>query len=126
MDRIVVTSERVPRSTSPLSPAIKAGDYLFVSGQVGANPTTRETMKGIEEHSRQCLENIKAILTAGGTSLDKVVKVTVFMTNIKDFAMMNDVYRTYFPTNPPAHSCIEVKSLAREGLEIEIECVAAI
>ena len=126
MDRTIVTSDRVPRSTSPLSPAIRAGDYLFVSGQVGANPTTRETMKGIEEQTRQCLENIKALLTAGETSLDKVIKVMVFMTNIKDFAMMNDVYRTYFPTNPPARSCIEVKSLAREGLEIEIECVAAI
>jgi 2-iminobutanoate/2-iminopropanoate deaminase len=83
-------------------------------------------MKGNEEQTRQCLENIKAILTAGETSLDKVVKVTMFMTNIKDFAMMNEVYRTYFPTNPLARSHIEVKSLAREGLEIEIECAAAI
>ncbi len=126
MERTVVTSDRVPRSTSPLSPAIRAGDYLFVSGQVGVNPSTREAMKGIEEQTRQCLDNIEGILTAGGTSLDKVVKVTVFMTNIRDFAKMNDVYRTYFPTNPPARSCIEVKSLARDGLEIEIECVAAI
>jgi 2-iminobutanoate/2-iminopropanoate deaminase len=126
MERTVVTSDQVPRSTSPLSPAIRAGDYLFVSGQVGVNPSTRETMEGIEEQTRQCLDNIKRILTAGGTSLDKVVKVTVFMTNIKDFAKMNDVYRTYFPANPPARSCIEVKSLARDGLEIEIECVAAI
>ena len=72
-------------------------------------------MKGIEEQTRQCLENIKAIPTAGEISLDKVVKATVFMTNIKAFAMMNDVYRRYLPTNPPVRSCIKVKSLDREG-----------
>lgn len=81
-----MTSAQVPCSASPLSPTIRTGDYLLVSGQVGVTPSTRETMQRIAEQTRRCLNNVKGRPTAGGTSLDKVVNVTVFMTNIKGFA----------------------------------------
>jgi hypothetical protein len=81
---------------------------------------------GRESDHPRTAQNIEAIIEAGGCSLDRGVKVTVFMSNIEDFAKLNEVYRSYFPTNLPARSCVEVKSLAHEGLEVEIKCVAAL
>ncbi len=127
MEKKVIKTDKAPQSaTTPLSQAIQVGNFLFVSGQVGVDPKTRTVPKGIEAQTRQTLENMKAVLEAAGSSLEKVAKCTVFVTNIKDFAKMNDVYRTFFPQNPPARSCIEVSALAREELEVEIECIAYI
>jgi 2-iminobutanoate/2-iminopropanoate deaminase len=119
MVKKVITVPSAPKL--PFSPAIKAGDYIFVSGQVGI--TDAQDVKGIEAQVKQCLENTKAVLTAAGSSLDDVVKVTVFLRNDKDFAKMNEVYQRYFTKDRPARSTI-VTGLGLPNMLIEMECIA--
>ena len=116
---------KVPNSPElPFSPGIKAGDFLFVSGQVGyENPATGEEIKGIEAQTRQCLEGVKQVLTAAGSSLSDVVKVSVYLKNPDDFTEMNKVYRTYFTEDQPAR-CTVVPNLVMPNMLVEIECTA--
>ncbi|MBI3947554.1 MAG: RidA family protein [Armatimonadetes bacterium] len=116
-----------PHPTVPLSGAMRVGNQLFVSGQVGYAPGSREIAPGgVAGQTRQTLENIRAILEKAGSSVDKVIKTTVFLTDIqRDFATMNQVYAEFFGSHRPARSTVGV-SLARPGLEVEIECVALI
>ncbi len=108
-----------------ISAAIVVGNLVFTSGHVGWVPETRETPAGIKAQTAQALENLKSVLEAAGTSLEHVVKVNVFLTNIADdFAAMNQVFRRYFPNNPPARTTVGVAALARPGLLVEIEMVA--
>lgn len=108
----------------PISSAIVAGNLVFTSGHVGWVPETREAPADIEAQTAQTLENLKAVLEAAGTSLARVVKVTVFLTNIDDFGAVNQVYRRYFPSNPPARTTVGVAALTRPDLLIEIEMIA--
>ena len=122
MTREVITVPNAPQR--PFSPGIKAGGYIFTSGQTGiTNPETGEELKGIEAQTRQCLENIKRVLEIAGSSMDNVVKTTVFITNVADFAKMNDVFITYFPQSPPTRSTI-VTGLVNSSMVVEIECIA--
>ncbi|HEX9488543.1 MAG TPA: Rid family detoxifying hydrolase [Gemmatimonadales bacterium] len=108
----------------PFSSAVRVGDLLFLSGQIGNVPGTRQLADGgITGQTRQTLENIKAVLAFAGSSLDCAVKCTVFLADIQDFAAMNAVYATYFPTDPPARSTVAAKGLAG-GARVEIECIA--
>ena len=108
----------------PFSPAIRTEEYIFVSGQAGfCNLKTNEQIKGIEGQVKQTLENIKEILSAAGSSLSDVVKVTVFLINADDFAKMNEVYKQYFPNDYPARSTLIV-GLALPQMLIEMECIA--
>lgn len=108
----------------PFSPAIKAGDYIFVSGQGGfQNPETGKAIERIEAQTKQCLENMKQILEAAGSSLIEVVKVTIFLGDVADFAIMNEVYRSYFSEDFPARSTA-ITGLAVPGMLIEMECIA--
>jgi 2-iminobutanoate/2-iminopropanoate deaminase len=108
----------------PFSPAIRAGDYIFVSGQGGfQNPKTGEAIEGIEAQTRQCLENMKQILEMAGASLADVVKVTIFLGNVADYAKMNEVYQSYFPKDQPARSAA-VTGLVMPNMLIEMECIA--
>lgn len=108
----------------PFSPAIKAGEYIFVSGQSGfQDRKTGEAIKGIKAQTRQCLENTKQVLEAAGSSLNDVVKVTVFLGDANDFAKMNEVYRSYFPKDQPARSTA-ITGLVNPNMLIEIDCVA--
>ena len=108
----------------PFSPAIRAGDYIFVSGQGGfQDPETGKAIKGIEAQTRQCLENMKQIVEAAGSSLDDVVKVTIFLGNVSDYAKMNEVYQSYFPNELPARSAA-VTGLVIPNMLIEMECIA--
>jgi len=107
----------------PFSPAIRAGDYIFVSGQVGFVDAKGKEVKGIKAQTRQCLENMKEVLQAAGSSLDEVVKVTVFLRNEEDFATMNDVYQSHFVKDRPARSTI-IAGLAYPSMLIELECIA--
>lgn len=110
---------------APLSPALRVGNVVFVSGQVPVDPETGQLVQGgIEEQTRQVLENIKRLLAEAGASMSDVVKTTVLMTDISQFAAMNQVYREYFPDVPPTRSTFEVK-LAVDAL-IEIEAIAVI
>ena len=114
------------KPTPILSPAVKVGNLLYTSGQVGIDPKTEKLAgPGIEEQTRQVLDNIQMLLEAGGSSMDKVIKCLVFITDMKDFQAMNEVYKTYFTGNPPARSCVEVSALARQDLIVEIEAIAA-
>jgi len=108
---------------APYSPGIKAGNYIFVSGQVGVVDDKGNEVKGIEGQTRQCLENVKRVLEIAGASLSDVVKVTVFLVNAEDFAKMNEVYRSYFSEDYPARATVIV-GLVRPSMLIEVECVA--
>jgi reactive intermediate/imine deaminase len=110
----------------PFSSAVRVGSMLYVSGQIGNTPGTRQLADtGIAGQTRQALENIKSVLAAAGSSLERAVKCTVFLTDIKDFAAMNAVYATYFPKDPPARSTVAGTGLAL-GARIEIECLATV
>lgn len=112
------------RAPNPvLSPVIKAGDLLYLSGQLGTVPGQGLVPGGIEAETRQTLENIKQLLEAAGSSMDRVVKCTVFLADIGDFQAMNSVYRTFFPTDPPTRSTVAVAGLVLNA-RIEIECLA--
>ena len=121
MVKKVITVPGAPKL--PFSPAIRAGDYIFVSGQVGFADAQGREIKGIEAQTKRCLENMNEVLAAAGSSLDDVVKVTVFLRNEKDFATMNQIYQSYFVTDRPARSTV-VASLALPGMLIEMDCIA--
>lgn len=107
----------------PFSPAIRAGDYIFVSGQIGHVDAQGREVKGIEAQLKQCLENMKRVLAAAGSSLEDVVKVTVFLRNEKDFARMNEVYQSYFAKDQPARSTV-IAGLVLPSMLIEMDCIA--
>jgi len=107
----------------PYSSAVKAGDYIFLSGQIGSVDDRGNEVKGIEAQTKQCLENIKHVLEVTGSSLDDVVKVTVFLVNIDDLAKMNEVYESYFPKDRPARSTT-ITGLIHPDMLVEMECIA--
>jgi len=121
MVKKVITLPDAPKF--PFSSAIRAGDYIFVSGQVGHTDAQDREVTGVEAQVKQCLENIKRVLAAAGLSLDDVVKVTVFLRNEKDFAKMNEVYQSYFTKDRPARSTV-IAGLVLPSMLIEMECIA--
>jgi len=122
----VITSRAAPKAVGPYSQAIKAGNILFLSGQLPLDPQTGNIVPGnIEAQTRQSIENIKSILASAGTSLSNVVKTTVFLRNIEHFPEMNLVYQEYFNVDAPARSTVEVSRLPKDAL-IEIEAIAII
>lgn len=122
----VINTANAPAAIGPYSQAIKVGDLVFTSGQIPINPATGELVPGgVEEQAQQVLKNLKAVLEAAGTSLDSVVKTTVFIKDMNDFAKINAIYATYFTSNPPARSCVEVARLPKDVL-IEIEAIAEV
>jgi 2-iminobutanoate/2-iminopropanoate deaminase len=123
MPREIIKSNNAPEAIGPYSQAVKSGNLIFVSGQVPVNPATGKIADDITAQTRQALDNLKAVLAAGGATLANVMKTTVFLKNLDDFAVMNDIYREYFPKDPPARSTIEVSRIPR-GSSIEIEAIA--
>ena len=110
----------------PFSSAVRVGNMLYLSGQIGVLPgTTQLVDTGTAAQIRQTLENIKTVLGAAGSSMDRVVKCTVFLADMRDYATMNEIYRTYFPGDPPARSTVAVSGLAF-GARAEIECLATV
>lgn len=108
----------------PFSSAVRVGNILYLSGSIGVLPGTRQLVDtGIVKQTQQTLENIKAVLTYAGSSMERVFKCTVFLTNIRDFDDMNRVYTTFFPKDPPARSTVAGSGLAL-GAKVEIECLA--
>jgi 2-iminobutanoate/2-iminopropanoate deaminase len=118
-----VKTNNAPNAIGPYSQAVKANGMLFTSGQIAINPATNEVeAKTIEEQTTQVCENLKAVVEASGTSMDKVVKTTCFLADINDFGKFNEIYGTYF-TSKPARSCVAVKDLPK-GVLCEVEVIA--
>ncbi|MBQ6963019.1 MAG: RidA family protein [Paludibacteraceae bacterium] len=119
-----ISTKKAPAAIGPYSQAIRVGDLIYTSGQIPLDPATGAFVEGgIKEQTRQALTNIKAILEEAGTSMDNVVKTTVFMANMDDFADMNAVYAEFFTEPYPARSAVAVKTLPKGAL-IEIEVIA--
>lgn len=120
----VIHTDSAPAAIGPYSQAIQIGDLLFVSGQVPIDPSTGAIVEGdIKAQAQQSLNNLKAILNAAGTNMGAVVKTTVFLADMNDFAAMNEVYGQFFTTDCPARAAVEVARLPKDAL-VEIECVA--
>ena len=120
----VVFSEMAPKALGPYSQAIKAGGFVYCSGQIPINPTTNTIdAETIEDQTRQVISNLQNVLVAAGSSLSKVVKTTVFIKNMDDFAALNAVYSEMFGETKPARSCVEVARLPKD-VKVEIECIA--
>ncbi len=111
-----------PKVGGPYSPAVRAGGFVFLSGQIPADPDTGELVTGdIQAQCSRVLENLKLVLTAAGLGLEDVVKANVYLKDMNNFASMNEMYASYFPTNPPARTTVEVARLPRDvGIEIEL------
>lgn len=124
MTRQAISTTQAPAAIGPYSQAIVAGDLVFCAGQGAIDPTTGEVMTGsVEEETRRTLRNVGALLDAAGASFADVVKTTVFLTDMDDFAAMNGVYAGFFPDPPPARSTVAVRALPK-GFKVEIEVVA--
>jgi 2-iminobutanoate/2-iminopropanoate deaminase len=124
MNRHVVQAENAPKAIGPYSQAIIANGFVYTAGQVGIDPATGQLVEGgITAQTAQVLKNLGAVLEAAGTSLDRVVKTTVYLHAISDFQLMNKVYAEFFTTNPPARSTVGDLDLPL-GAQVEIEAVA--
>lgn len=122
----VVATDGAPKAIGPYSQAIVHGDTVYCSGQIPLDPATGQIVEGgIAEQTARVLENLKAVLDAAGSSLDRVLKTTVFLKDMAEFAPMNEVYGRYFHVNPPARATVEAARLPRD-VRVEIECVAAL
>ena len=119
----IISSPGAPKAVGPYSQAVKAGGNLYISGQLPINPRTGEMPETIEAQTEQSILNIGSILTQAGMSYADVVKTTVLLADIKDFAAMNEVYAKFFPTDAPARACFQVAALPK-GAKVEIEAIA--
>jgi len=126
MKRSVVHTDKVPPARVPLSQAIKVGDWVFASGQLGMDPRTGRLVEGgIKAETRQVCENLKAVLEAGGSSLASVVKVTIYLADVDELMAMNEVFSQYFPKDPPARTTFQAARLIA-GARVEIEAIATL
>lgn len=122
--RKVIQTERAPRAVGPYSQAIVAGGCVWVSGQIGLDPRSGRLVEGgVEPQARQALENLRAVLEASGSGLDRVVQATVYLTDMTDFETVNRVYETFFVQEPPARACVAVSGLPK-GARVEVSAVA--
>ena len=122
--KVKVQTENAPAAIGPYSQAIKANGFVFLSGQIPIDPKTGQFVDGgIREQTEQVLKNLSAVLQASGSSLDQVVKTTVFLADMQDFASMNEVYGTFFRENPPARATVAAAGLPRNA-RVEIEAIA--
>ncbi|MBM7841890.1 RidA family protein [Herpetosiphon giganteus] len=123
MTREVISTPNAPAAIGPYSQAIAIDGLLFCSGQIPLDPATGQVIEGdVSAQTRQVMENIRALLAAAGTSLEKVVKTTIFLADMNDFATVNAIYGEYFPENPPARSTVQVARLPRD-VQVEVEVI---
>ena len=121
----IIATTKAPAAIGPYSQGVKYDNLIFVSGQLPIDLETKELAIGIEAQTKASIENIKNILEMADSSLEKILKTTVFLQNMEDFSLMNAVYTSYFDSAPPARSTIEVARLPKDAL-VEIECIARI
>ncbi len=125
MEKIIVATKAAPAALGPYSQAVIMNGFVFASGQIPVNPETGDMPDGIDAQARQALDNLKAVLEASGSGLDKVVKTTCLLKDIRDFAAFNEVYKEYFPEKSPARSCFQVAAIPKDA-GLEIEAIAAL
>ena len=123
MNKEVINAKNAPAAVGPYVHAVKAGEMVFTSGQLGLDPVTGNLADGVEAQAHLSLKNLGAVLEAGGLTYSDVVKTTVFLDDMNDFAAINTIYAEYFTGEAPARSCVEVAKLPKGGL-IEIEAIA--
>lgn len=122
----IISSPNIPQVKAPYSPGVKTGNLVFTAGQLGLDPETKQLVAGgIEAETRQALENLKNILEAAGSSLDNVIKTTIFVRDLADFAQLNAIYAEYFTANYPARTTVQAAALPL-GAAVEIEAVGVI
>lgn len=120
----VIQTNNAPAAVGPYSQAVELGNLVFASGQIALDPATGKLAEGIEAQAHQALKNAQAVIAASGAKWENVVKTTVFITNVDDFAKVNEIYATYFKQPYPARSCVEISRLPKGAL-IEVEVIAA-
>jgi len=125
MNKAIVSTKNSPPAIGPYNQGNIAGGFLFTSGQLPINPVTGEVPGSIEEQTIQVLDNLKAIIEAAGSNLENVVKCTVYLQNMNDFSVMNQIYATYFTANQPARATVEVSKMAKNAL-VEIDAIATV
>ena len=126
MTRSNITTDGAPAAIGPYAQGVRAGNFVFTAGQGGLDPVTGQIVPGgIKEQTARTLENLKAVLEAGGSSLGQAVKVTVYLKDMNDFAAMNEVYARYFAAAPPARSTVQAARLPKDAL-VEIEVIASL
>lgn len=128
MSRTVIKTETAPAPVGTYNQGIivEAGKLLFTAGQISINPANNEVIMGnVREQTKLVLENLRQVLLAAGTDMDKMVKLTVFMTDLSHFATVNEVFQEFFPENPPARSAVQVSALPK-GVDVEIEGIALV
>ena len=125
MDRKVISTKKAPGAIGPYSQGIKIANLVYTSGQIPVNAATGEIPKGIEAQARQSLENVKAVLEAGGSCMKNAVKLLIFIKDMNDFVKVNEVYSQFFTENYPARSCVEAARLPKDVL-IEIEAIGIV
>ncbi|MBQ3592748.1 MAG: RidA family protein [Clostridia bacterium] len=118
-----ICTDKAPAAIGPYSQAMVINNMVFTSGQIPVDPATGDIPEGIEAQTNQALTNVKNLLEAAGTSIDKVVKTTVFIQNMSDFSVVNEIYQGYFSEPYPARSCVEVAKLPK-GVLVEVEAIA--
>ncbi len=122
----IISTERAPKALGPYSQAVISNGWAFLSGQIPLDPATNQVVEGgIGVQTERVIENLKRVLEAAGSSLDQVVKTTVYLKDMGEFAIMNEVYGRYFASNPPARATVEVARLPRD-VRVEIECIAGV
>jgi 2-iminobutanoate/2-iminopropanoate deaminase len=122
----IVATENAPKAIGPYSQAVVANGMAFLSGQIPLDPATGQLVEGdIAVQTARVLDNLKAVLEASGSGLERVVKTTVFLKDMGEFAKMNEVYARYFPSDPPARATVEAARLPRD-VRVEIECIALV
>ncbi|MCP4712938.1 MAG: RidA family protein [Planctomycetes bacterium] len=126
MHKHTIATDKAPNAVGPYSQAISSGPMVFVSGQIPLDPATGIAVEGdIKAQTKRTLTNVREILTAAGSSMDEVVKITVFLTSMNDFAAMNEAYAEFFGEHPPARTCVEVSRLPKD-VDVEIDAIALV
>ena len=123
MDRKIISTDKAPAAIGPYSQAVEVNGLIYTSGMIPVIPETGEIVEGIENQARQALTNVKSLLEAAGSGMDKVIKTTVFIKDMNDFVRVNEVYAGFFKGDYPARSCVEVARLPKDVL-IEMEAIA--
>lgn len=125
MERKTIQTKDAPAAIGPYSQAVQAGDFLFCSGQLGIDPGTGNLAEGVRLQAQWALKNVQALAQAAGASLSSIVKTTIFLANMSDFAVVNEVYASFFTGALPARSTVQVAGLPKGGL-VEIEAIIAL